>query len=88
MALRAARSSHQVGRLIARVIARLDGWCPIRASEGQDPAHRATLLLFRWARVKSALTFLFESDWFYAKPWTFLPIFTGKIVDRPIFNLN
>ena len=44
MALRAARSSHQVGRLISRVIVRLDGWWPIRESEGQDPAYRATLL--------------------------------------------
>ena len=46
MALRAARSSHQVGRLISRVIVRLDGWWPIRESEGQDPAYRATLLYF------------------------------------------
>ena len=27
----------------------------------QDPAYRATLLLIRWAQVKTALTFLFES---------------------------
>ena len=46
MALRAARSSHQVGRLIARAIVRLDGWWPTRESDGQDPAYRATLLLF------------------------------------------
>ena len=46
MALRAARSSHQVGRLITRVIVRLDGWWPIRESDGQDPAYRATLLYF------------------------------------------
>ena len=45
MALRAARSSHQVGRLIARAIPRLDGWWPSRESDGQDPAYRATLLL-------------------------------------------
>ena len=45
MALRAARSSHQVGRLITRVIVRLDGWWPTRESDGQDPAYRATLLI-------------------------------------------
>ena len=53
MAQRAARPSHQVGRLIARVIPRLDGWCPIRASEGQDPAYRATLLYFLQDTLKT-----------------------------------
>ncbi len=30
----------------------------IRSQERQNPAYRATLLLIRWAQVKSALTFL------------------------------
>ena len=30
----------------------------LRLKRGQDPAYRATLLLIRWAQVKTALTFL------------------------------
>ena len=31
----------------------------VKATREQDPAYRATLLLIRWAQVKTALTFLF-----------------------------
>jgi hypothetical protein len=34
-------------------------WMMISSKELQDPAYRATLLLIRWAQVKTALTFLF-----------------------------
>ena len=32
---------------------RLDGWWPIRESEGQDPAYRATLLSHRNEKISS-----------------------------------
>ncbi len=82
MALRAARSSHQVGRLIARAIPRLDGWWPIRESDGQDPAYRATLLyiyLVTHAVMPDKRKNLVEV---FARVRVNLPVLKGKIAGK------
>ena len=82
MAQRAARSSHQVGRLIARAIARLDGWWPTRESDGQDPAYRATLLyiyLVKHAVMRDKRKNLVEV---FARVRVNLRLFKGKSADK------
>jgi len=54
----------------------------VRHSLTRCPAYRATLLLIRWAQVKTALTFLIYLTQLLSMPNSKIKIFTGKKVGQ------